>query len=181
MSRTSFLWRAATLAAVLLAATPELAGAQPPAASFDKAALAWSLPWDADWVTAVCFLGPNRVAAGNNRGHIVVWDLPERPGGPAPDVGRQRYLAVSFEKLRRRARPLGPGQPVTLGPAHKGQDQPASADHWKRLPKGKTGSAVLKRVRELYEQDPRAWPGNPPNSQTEVTKRQLAHVLGEWL
>src|SRR3954447_8045620 len=57
--------------------------AQPPA-SFDKAAPAWTLPWDADWVTAVAFVGPKRVAAGNNLGQILVWDLPEKPGGPAP-------------------------------------------------------------------------------------------------
>lgn len=53
--------------------------------SFDKAALAWTLPWDADWVTAVCFLGASRcLAAGNNLGQILVWDLPEKTGGPAP-------------------------------------------------------------------------------------------------
>ena len=52
---------------------------------FGKAGLAWTLPWDADWVTAVAFLGPTRrVAAGNNLGQILVWDLPEKPGGSAP-------------------------------------------------------------------------------------------------
>jgi WD40 repeat protein len=54
------------------------------AVQFDKATLAWTMPWDFDWVTAVCFLGPRRVAAGNNRGQILVWDLPEKPGAPAP-------------------------------------------------------------------------------------------------
>ena len=54
-------------------------------AQFDKAALAWTLPWDTDWVTAVSFLGPTRrVAAGNNLGQIVLWELPEKPTGPAP-------------------------------------------------------------------------------------------------
>ncbi|MBA4064971.1 MAG: hypothetical protein C0501_14915 [Isosphaera sp.] len=52
---------------------------------FAKAALAWTLPWDADWVTAVAFLGPTRrVAAGNNRGQILVWELPDQPGGDPP-------------------------------------------------------------------------------------------------
>jgi hypothetical protein len=52
---------------------------------FDKAALAWTLPWDADWVTAVTFLGPSRrLAAGNNLGQILLWDLPEKPGGSPP-------------------------------------------------------------------------------------------------
>ena len=55
----------------------------PEAPKFDKAQLLWSLPWDADWVTAVVFLGPTRrVAAGNNLGQIVLWDLPEKPEKP---------------------------------------------------------------------------------------------------
>jgi WD40 repeat protein len=42
------------------------------------------LPWDADWVTSVAFIGPNRIAAGNNLGQILIWDLPAQPSGPAP-------------------------------------------------------------------------------------------------
>jgi WD40 repeat protein len=87
MSRRFLLRRGATLAAVLLVGGTLLAdraAAQPPAADFKQSALAWSLPWDEDWVTAVCFLGNNRVAAGNNRGHILVWELPDKPGGAAP-------------------------------------------------------------------------------------------------
>ncbi|HWG43880.1 MAG TPA: WD40 repeat domain-containing protein [Gemmataceae bacterium] len=57
----------------------------PESISFDKAALAWTLPWDADWVTAVCFLGATRrLAAGNNLGQILLWDLPEKAGGSPP-------------------------------------------------------------------------------------------------
>jgi WD40 repeat protein len=56
-------------------------GAQSPA--FEKAAAAWTLPWDDDWVTAVAFVGTDRLAAGNNRGDILVWNLPA-PGKPAP-------------------------------------------------------------------------------------------------
>jgi hypothetical protein len=52
---------------------------------FDKAALMWTLPWDDDWVTAVAVLGPTRrVAAGNNIGQILVWELPENPGAATP-------------------------------------------------------------------------------------------------
>jgi WD40 repeat protein len=52
---------------------------------FTKPTLAWNLTWDADWVTAVAFCGgTRRVAAGNNLGQIVVWELPEKPGGDAP-------------------------------------------------------------------------------------------------
>jgi WD40 repeat protein len=55
------------------------------AVNFDKATQPWTLPWDADWVTAVTFLGPTRrVAAGNNLGQILLWDLPEKPDQPAP-------------------------------------------------------------------------------------------------
>ncbi len=55
------------------------------AVSFGKAALAWALPWDEDWVTAVCFLGPTRrVAAGNRRGQILLWDLPATASAAAP-------------------------------------------------------------------------------------------------
>jgi WD40 repeat protein len=54
-----------------------------------RTALVWTLPWDADWVTAVAFLGNNRLAAGNNLGQILVWDLPTQPGAPAPSPARR--------------------------------------------------------------------------------------------
>jgi WD40 repeat protein len=58
--------------------------------AFDKATLTWTLPWDADWVTAVCILGSTRrVVAGNNLGQILLWDLPERPGGVEPPPVRR--------------------------------------------------------------------------------------------
>jgi WD40 repeat protein len=50
-----------------------------------KPTLVWTLTWDADWVTAVAFLGSSRrVAAGNNLGGVLVWELPEKPGGDPP-------------------------------------------------------------------------------------------------
>lgn len=50
-----------------------------------KPALAWTLLWDADWVASVAFIGASRrVAAGNNLGQILVWDLPAKPGGDPP-------------------------------------------------------------------------------------------------
>src|SRR5262245_42220297 len=57
--------------------------------AIDKATLAWTLPWDADWVTAVAFVGPKRLAAGNNLGDILVWDLPDKAGDPAPKPTRR--------------------------------------------------------------------------------------------
>jgi len=50
---------------------------------FEKASLAWTLPWDADWVTAVAFVG-RTVVAGNNKGELLAWTLPEKAGDPAP-------------------------------------------------------------------------------------------------
>jgi WD40 repeat protein len=62
----------------------------PDTISFNKAALAWNLTWDADWVTSVCFLGgTRRLAAGNNLGQIVVWDLPDKAGPPVPGPARR--------------------------------------------------------------------------------------------
>jgi len=58
--------------------------------SFDKATLAWTLPWQDTWVTAVRFIGGTRkVAAGNRRGHIYLWDLPEKPGSDVPTPVRR--------------------------------------------------------------------------------------------
>jgi WD40 repeat protein len=57
----------------------------PETPSFDKATLAWTLPWQDTWVTAVTFIGATRkLAAGNRNGQILVWDLPEQPGGDVP-------------------------------------------------------------------------------------------------
>lgn len=50
---------------------------------FADAKLAWTLPWDADWVTGVAFVGNDRVAAGNKLGDILVWTLPAN-GEKAP-------------------------------------------------------------------------------------------------
>ena len=56
--------------------------------NFDQAKLLWSLPWDADWVSAVSFVGPKHVAAGNNLGEILLWELPDKPE-PAPEPARR--------------------------------------------------------------------------------------------
>ena len=56
---------------------------------FNRSSLAWNLQWDTDWVTAVSFVGDNRIAAGNNLGHILVWELPGGSGGAAPSLVRR--------------------------------------------------------------------------------------------
>lgn len=53
-------------------------------ATFDKAALTWTLMWDEDWVSAVAFIDNNRVVAGNNRGELLLWELPEKAEATAP-------------------------------------------------------------------------------------------------
>lgn len=56
----------------------------------EKIAQSWTLPWDADWITAVSFVGTTRrVAAGNNLGQILVWDLPEDAKAPLPSPVRR--------------------------------------------------------------------------------------------
>ena len=57
-----------------------------PAVDFAKATLLWSFPWDAAWVSAVSFVGPGHVAAGNNLGEILLWKLPEKPEPPAENA-----------------------------------------------------------------------------------------------
>ncbi|MEI7686844.1 MAG: hypothetical protein WCL32_17630, partial [Planctomycetota bacterium] len=55
----------------------------------DKGGADFTLPWDADWVTAVTYAGDNRVVAGNNLGEIVMWELPEKVGGGEPKPVRK--------------------------------------------------------------------------------------------
>ncbi len=47
--------------------------------NFEKATLLWSFTWDADWVSAVSFIGEKHFAAGNNLGEILIWELPKKP------------------------------------------------------------------------------------------------------
>src|SRR5438445_520141 len=76
--------RSPTLRAVVaFLASVLMAGTCAAEAPFNKASLAWTLPWDEDWVTAVQFVGTKRLVAGNKVGDILVWDLPE-PAKPAP-------------------------------------------------------------------------------------------------
>ena len=43
---------------------------------FADAKLLCTLPWDADWVTAVSFVGNDKVVAGNKLGDMLLWNLP---------------------------------------------------------------------------------------------------------
>ena len=72
-------------------------GAPTGAVNFEKATLLWSHPWDAAWVSAVSFIGPRHIAAGNNLGEILVWELPEKPE-PAPEPVTEKPKSGSSEK-----------------------------------------------------------------------------------
>lgn len=53
--------------------------------ALEKASKVWTIPWDADWVTAVSFVGDGRrLAAGNKLGQILIFDLPDKTDGPFP-------------------------------------------------------------------------------------------------
>lgn len=45
---------------------------------------AWNLMWEEDWVTAVTFVAPNRIVAGNEKGGLLVWELPTDLKAEAP-------------------------------------------------------------------------------------------------
>jgi WD40 repeat protein len=44
-----------------------------------KPTLRYQLTFEGSWPTAVAFIGPRRLAAANQLGHVFVWDLPEKP------------------------------------------------------------------------------------------------------
>ena len=92
MKRIAFAF--GSLGLMLLAA----AGASGQTKEFADAKLAWTLPWDADWVTSVSFIGNDRVAAGTKLGEILVWKLPE-PGAKAP-MPAQRLAGHTNEVTR---------------------------------------------------------------------------------
>ncbi len=72
MKRHPAILSSFTVASLLFAAI----GASGQTKDFADAKLLWTLPWDADWVTAVSFVGNDKVAAGNKLGDMLVWNLP---------------------------------------------------------------------------------------------------------
>jgi WD40 repeat protein len=52
-----------------------------PELKIDKPTLVWQMPFESEsaWPVAVTFVGPNRVAAGNQDGQLFVWELPAAP------------------------------------------------------------------------------------------------------
>ncbi len=60
--------------------------AQP--APFADAKVIHTLPWNSDVISAVAFIGNDKVAAGNKRGDILIWNLPSGDG-KTPDPVRR--------------------------------------------------------------------------------------------
>jgi len=58
------------------------------ATDFAKAKMLFALPWSSDVVSAVVFIGNDKVAAANRRGDILIWDLPAS-GDKSPDPVRR--------------------------------------------------------------------------------------------
>lgn len=56
--------------------------------SFAEAKILYALPWNSDVVSAVAFIGNDKVAAGNRRGDILIWNLPAS-GDKGPDPARR--------------------------------------------------------------------------------------------
>jgi WD40 repeat protein len=55
---------------------------------FSDAKLLYTLPWSSDVVSAVAFIGSDKVAAANRRGDILIWNLPAT-GERSPDPARR--------------------------------------------------------------------------------------------
>jgi WD40 repeat protein len=145
--------------------------------NFDKAALVWTLPWDADWVTAVSFLGNTRkVAAGNNLGQILLWELPEKAGGPAPKPTRR---LDGHSNVVSRLVSTSDGRWLIS----------SSYDHtircWDMQAEAKeTGSVVLNERARYEAANRRSGPKPPEPVEVKVQTQQSARVLsghGEWV
>jgi len=56
--------------------------------SFANVSILYALPWNTDVVSAVAFIGNDKVAAANRRGDILIWNLPAT-GDKTPDPARR--------------------------------------------------------------------------------------------
>jgi WD40 repeat protein len=113
---------------------------------FADAKLLWTLPWDADWVTAVSFVGNNKIAAGNKLGDILMWNLPEAPADKAPLPARR--LAGHTNEITRML--TTPDQKTVIS---------ASLDHtikyWDLMSEGGEPGVVVLNERARYEAESR--------------------------
>ncbi len=130
------------LASVLAAANDAHAQTK----EFADARLVWTLPWDADWVTAVSFVGNDKIAAGNKLGDILVWNLPEALNDKAPLPARR--LAGHTNEISRML--TTPDQKTVIS---------ASLDHtikyWDLMSEGGEPGVVVLNERARYEAETR--------------------------
>jgi WD40 repeat protein len=86
------------LAILIVLVVASVVHAQP--AAFADAKLLCTLPWDADWVTAVSFVGNDKVVAGNKVGAMLLWNLPAAIDAKLPPTPVRRLAGHSNEVTR---------------------------------------------------------------------------------
>lgn len=74
------------LSILMLACSEPFLPAQP--APFADAKIIHTLPWNSNVISAVTFIGNDKVAAGNKHGDILIWNLPAKGGDKLDPVRR---------------------------------------------------------------------------------------------
>ena len=87
-----------TFAILIVLVAASVVHAQP--AAFADAKLLCTLPWDADWVTAVSFVGNDKIVAGNKVGDMLLWNLPAAIDAKLPPTPVRRLAGHSNEVTR---------------------------------------------------------------------------------
>lgn len=145
-------------------------------ASFDKAALVWTLPWDADWISAISFIGSTRrIAAGNNRGEILMWELPDKAGVPAPAPVRK--LDGHTNVVTRLLSTVDGRWLISASNDH-------SIRYWDMQALSKGGATVVLNERARAEASRRSGARVPPPVEVKVETQPAAQVLQghrEWV
>lgn len=134
---------------------------------FADAKLLWSLPWDVDWVTAVSFVGNDRVAAGNKLGDILVWDLPKTATDKAPMPSRR--LAGHTNEINRMV--ITPDQKTLISASND-----RTIKYWTMQETGGEPGKVILNTRAIDEAESRK-KKLPALLQTAVTVQKCSQEL----
>jgi WD40 repeat protein len=148
--------------------------AQAQTKDFADAKLLWSLPWDVDWVTAVTFVGNDRVAAGNKLGDILVWDLPKSPGDKAPPPARR--LAGHTNEINRML--MTPDQRTLISASND-----RTIKYWNMLDTGGEPGSVILNTRLIYEAEARKKKAPAPVEAKVTVQKCAQELLGhkDWV